>query len=178
MARLVYLEEAHTELLTGLTGDLFAAALTFKLRAPDGYGLLSSALAVPHQPNYRTLPQKAAALQYHLSMNHPFLDGNKRFAVAAMETFIAVNRAALITTDQRLMESSLAVANHEISKSDLIRWVERRTVRLDWPEPSFQRWLARLSPSSDTDAFEALHQISSCEPPLSYRIYDALRRQS
>jgi len=34
---------------------------------------------------------KAAALAYSLALNHPFVDGNKRVAHAAMEVFLALN---------------------------------------------------------------------------------------
>ena len=71
------------------------------------------------QPNYPTLPLKAAALQYHLSMNHPFIDGNKRFALAAMEVFLVLNGAFMLTTDEKLVEVSLKVASHEWEKQEL-----------------------------------------------------------
>jgi death-on-curing protein len=177
MARLLYLEEAHAEFLIMLTGELFVGSPAFRLRVPEGGGLLASALAVPRQPNYRTLPQKAAALQYHLSMNHPFFDGNKRFAVAAMETFITLNSATLLTTDSKLVEISLGVANHEIDKPKLIRMIERRTFRINWPESTLNRWVSGLSQVEESDLFDALSQHASGESAMHDRIYDALIRQ-
>jgi death on curing protein len=35
-----------------------------------------------------TIELQAAALVFHVSRNHPFLDGNKRVAWACMETFL------------------------------------------------------------------------------------------
>ena len=177
MARLTYLDEEHARFLIGLTQDLFPDAPAFELRQPEGQGLLSSALAVPHQPNYRTLPRKAAALHYHLSMNHPFFDGNKRFAVAAMEAFIVLNGASLMTTDQWLVDTSLGVANHEMTKLDLTRLIERRTMRLDWSESRLTRWATSLSPTDEPDVVDTVLRDFSEDDSLRRRIYEALIRQ-
>lgn len=53
-------------------------------------GSLESALAQPRASFggadlHASLPAKAAALGFSLTLNHPFLDGNKRTAHAAME---------------------------------------------------------------------------------------------
>ena len=179
MAHLVYLDEPHTALLTELAGDLFAESLTFRLQHTTGAGLLSSALAVPRQPNYRTLQEKVGALQYHLSMNHPFLDGNKRFAVAAMEVFPVLNGAVLIATDEQLVTISLAVANHELSKEELIRFVKRRTLRYGWSVTTELRWLRRLSASDLEDVTSALSSFKRQGEPstgetLFGRVHEAL----
>ena len=105
MANLYYLDSSDTELLIEVAGGLFPGTPAFHLGL-QGQARLESALAVPWQPNYRTLPQKAAALQYHLSENHPFIDGNKRFAVAAMVFFLELNQALLLATDERLVRSA------------------------------------------------------------------------
>lgn len=56
-------------------------------------GLLQSAIAMPSQqfggeylhPDIETM---AAAYLYHLNKNHAFVDGNKRVALTACETFL------------------------------------------------------------------------------------------
>jgi death-on-curing family protein len=40
---------------------------------------------------YPSIEDKAAALGFSLAQNHPFIDGNKRIAHAAMETFLVLN---------------------------------------------------------------------------------------
>lgn len=55
-------------------------------------GLLESAVAMPHamfsgQFLHSTLAEMAAAYHFHLCSNHPFVDGNKRVAVASAEMF-------------------------------------------------------------------------------------------
>jgi death-on-curing protein len=62
------------------------------------FGALDSALAQPKatfggEDLHSTLEDKAAALGFSLAQNHPFVDGNKRVAHAAMETFLMLNGA-------------------------------------------------------------------------------------
>ncbi len=178
MARLRYLGETQAAQLADITKALFPDSPAFVLRRPDGEALLSSALFVPRQPNYRTLPQKAAALQYHLTMNHPFLDGNKRFAVAAMEAFLALNQAMLAASDDQLLEISLAVASHEQEKPDLIRWVEQRTHRGNWNQEQTMRWLTVLPDSVLSDITTALEDEANWERSVSGRITGAIARLS
>lgn len=40
---------------------------------------------------YPTIPDKAAAYAFFLAKNHPFVDGNKRTAEAAMLVFLELN---------------------------------------------------------------------------------------
>lgn len=63
-------------------------------------GLLEAALYRPQTGHYADLIEEAAALWESLSQNHPFIDGNKRTAFAAMYTFLAINGAHL-TADAR-----------------------------------------------------------------------------
>lgn len=53
--------------------------------------LLESAVFRPQIGYYNTVAEEAAALMESLANNHPFLDGNKRVAFAAMHTFLLVN---------------------------------------------------------------------------------------
>ena len=58
-------------------------------------GLLESALYRPQTGYYSDLIAEAAALWESMAQNHPFIDGNKRTAFAAMYTFLAINGAQL-----------------------------------------------------------------------------------
>ena len=56
-------------------------------------GLLDSALAQPQatfdqQWLHPTIPEQAAAYLYHLAMNHPFVDGNKRTALEILSNLV------------------------------------------------------------------------------------------
>ena len=54
-------------------------------------GALESALFRPQSGYYDDLVWEAAALFESLAMNHPFVDGNKRVAFAAVDVFLRVN---------------------------------------------------------------------------------------
>lgn len=78
-------------------------------------GLLESALAQPQatfggQMLHSTIHEQAAAYLYHLSRNHPFIDGNKRTACAAMETFLELNGYQLALSDEDEYNLVLQVA--------------------------------------------------------------------
>ncbi|MBB4210791.1 type II toxin-antitoxin system death-on-curing family toxin [Rhodothalassium salexigens] len=55
------------------------------------WGQLQSALFRPQTGYYLDLIAEAAALWESLSQNHPFLDGNKRTALAATMVFLEIN---------------------------------------------------------------------------------------
>lgn len=54
-------------------------------------GLLESATYRPQTGYYADLVEMAAALMESLIINHPFLDGNKRTAFVATDTFLRLN---------------------------------------------------------------------------------------
>src|SRR5271167_2278287 len=54
-------------------------------------GQLEAALYRPQSGYYAEVLEEAAALWESLGQNHPFIDGNKRTAFAAMVTFLAIN---------------------------------------------------------------------------------------
>jgi death-on-curing protein len=54
-------------------------------------GQLEAALFRPQTGYYGDALEEAAALWESLGQNHPFIDGNKRSAFAAMYTFLRIN---------------------------------------------------------------------------------------
>ncbi len=54
-------------------------------------GALEAALARPQSGYYRDVIEEAAALLESLSQNHPFVDGNKRTAIAVTGAFLRLN---------------------------------------------------------------------------------------
>ena len=62
-------------------------------------GALESALFRPQTGYYRDVIEEAAALFESLVQNHPFVDGNKRVAVAVMDVFLRINNRTLDISD-------------------------------------------------------------------------------
>jgi death-on-curing protein len=70
------------------------AILIRKYGGTDGVrdmGALESALFRPQTGYYADLIEEATALLESLTMNHPFLDGNKRVAFAVTDTLLRIN---------------------------------------------------------------------------------------
>ena len=63
-------------------------------------GALESALLRPQMGYYEGLIEEAAALMESLANNHPFVDGNKRGALAVTDTFLRLN-GSFIDCDSR-----------------------------------------------------------------------------
>jgi len=97
-------------------------------------GLLESAVAMPQQRFggvclHPDLAATIAAYLYHLSGNHPFLDGNKRVAVIAAIVFLEVNGVPFVVEPDDLERIVMRVASSQMSKADLIRWFRKATPR-------------------------------------------------
>ncbi len=92
-------------------------------------GLLDSALAQPQatfggELLHPTIGEQAAAYLYHLAMNHPFIDGNKRTAFAVMDTFITLNGYSLNLSQEQAYNLVIRVVQKEISKEELSGFLE------------------------------------------------------
>ncbi|NBC14301.1 MAG: type II toxin-antitoxin system death-on-curing family toxin [Gammaproteobacteria bacterium] len=92
-------------------------------------GLLEAALYRPQTGYYEDVIEEAAALWESLAMNHPFVDGNKRVAVATTITFLAINGYA-ITQDSdtiyRFIIESLESGSFSYEK--LAAWLRENAV--------------------------------------------------
>ena len=76
---------------------------------------LASALAQPEQSAFgedlhQTIPEKAAAYGYFIAAGQPFLNGNKRTALLAMETFLERMAMNLSKTTIRSLTCSTRLA--------------------------------------------------------------------
>jgi len=84
--------------------------------------LLESAVAMPHSGFgdryfHTDLFEMAAAYLFHLSRNHPFVDGNKRVAAAAALVFLKLNGISIHVTTADLVKTVLGVAQGKIGKA-------------------------------------------------------------
>jgi death-on-curing protein len=94
-------------------------------------GALESALAQPRASFggadlHMSLHAKAAALGFSLALNHPFLDGNKRVAHAAMEAFLMLNGSEIVATIDEQEHLMLDLAAGLITRDQLAEWLEKR----------------------------------------------------
>lgn len=83
-------------------------------------GMLESALARPLQKDAYGAPEifdLAAAYLFGIAKNHPFVDGNKRTALAAADLFLVFNGWSLEADDNDLIQFVLMVAAGEIDEA-------------------------------------------------------------
>jgi death-on-curing protein len=94
-------------------------------------GLLESAVAAPEASFggdylHGTLPEMAAAYLFHLAQNHPFVDGNKRVAAAAMIMFVYLNDRDLVCDEDELVALTVGVASGKTTKADVAVFLAAR----------------------------------------------------
>lgn len=96
------------------------------------HGLLESALArAPNKCAYgeEDLAALAAAYAFGVARNHPFVDGNKRAAFAAMIVFLGLNDIDFLVPEPEATAAILALAAGEVEEEGLTRWI-----RGNWPK--------------------------------------------
>jgi death-on-curing protein len=95
-------------------------------------GLLESALAWPRNAwayGVTDLCALAASLGHGIARNHPFVDGNKRTAFVAVETFLILNGMALGASDAECVVAMLDLAAGEMTEDEFAAWLGDHTAR-------------------------------------------------
>ena len=77
---------------------------------------------------YPTLEEKAAVLAFSLSSNHPFVDGNKRVAHAAMEVFLFLNGREINASLDEQEELFLKLASGKLTRQELAEWLKEKAI--------------------------------------------------
>ena len=63
--------------------------------------------------------EMAAAYAFHICQNHPFIDGNKRVALASALVFLDLNGIQLNDNEDRLFNLMMSVANGKVGKEEI-----------------------------------------------------------
>jgi death on curing protein len=90
-------------------------------------GALESAVATPQatfggEYLHPTIASMAAAYLFHITQNHPFLDGNKRTGANAAIAFLLLNDFEPAFDEDALVNLVLGVAQGQISKDGVIQF--------------------------------------------------------
>lgn len=94
-------------------------------------GLLESAVARPQSGYYADVFEEAAALFESLSQNHPFVDGNKRTAIAATGVFLLLNGYKLVFNDLEAYDWLIDLYKRgRISKTNIEPWLREHAKAL------------------------------------------------
>jgi death-on-curing protein len=84
--------------------------------------LVSSAAAMPYasfsgQYLHSDIYEMAAAYAFHFCQNHPFVDGNKRTALASALVFLELNGISISAQEWGLYDAIISLAEGKINKS-------------------------------------------------------------
>ncbi len=93
-------------------------------------GLVESAIARPRNLaayGAPDLPALAAALGFGLARNHSFVDGNKRTAYVAVETFLLLNGVELTAGDADCVVAMMDLAAGELPEEGIAAWLRDNT---------------------------------------------------
>ena len=93
-------------------------------------GLLLSALARPENlyayGENVDLAALAASYAFGIAKNHPFVDGNKRTAHVVMRTFLALDGAEFVATQEEKYIAILKLAEGFLSEDELAEWIRKK----------------------------------------------------
>jgi death-on-curing protein len=91
-------------------------------------GLVEAALARPQSGYYRDLIEEAAALWESLTMNHGFIDGNKRVGFAATYVFLRSNGLDITADVDATLEFVIGhLEARSFTKDALEQWLRKHT---------------------------------------------------
>ena len=96
------------------------------------WGLLDSAVQRPRttfegSELYPNIFTKAAALGHSLTLNQPFVDGNKRTAWEAMKRFLGENGALLRSSGENVVDLMLQIGDKRLDVREIAEWLKQRT---------------------------------------------------
>lgn len=96
--------------------------------------LLQSAVARPmatfnNHALYPDLFSKAASLMHSIIKNHPFIDGNKRTAIASASIFLMRNNYSLKASNKELERFTFKVAKENVELQEISKWLKKHSVK-------------------------------------------------
>jgi death on curing protein len=87
--------------------------------APYDFDPLLISFAGDGEPDAAAL---AATYVFGIARNHPIVDGNKRIAIVASETFLVLNGYSVEATDAEVIVAFFALAADDASEGELADW--------------------------------------------------------
>jgi len=95
------------------------------------WGLLDSAVQRPRatfegSELYPNVFAKAAALGHSLTLNQPFVDGNKRTAWEAMKRFLGENDLLLRSSGSDIVDMILQIGDKRLDVREIAEWLKQR----------------------------------------------------
>jgi death-on-curing protein len=95
-------------------------------------GLLQSAMAMPAagfggRYLHTDLFEMAAAYLFHITQNHPFIDGNKQTGAVASLVFLSLNNVEIESDEKEFERIVLGVAQGKIEKASVAEFFRKNS---------------------------------------------------
>ena len=74
--------------------------------------------------------EMAAAYLYHIVMNHPFIDGNKRTGAVSAIIFLIMNEYEFNAPEEELFDTVLELAKGRLSKAEISIFFQKWTTKV------------------------------------------------
>jgi death-on-curing protein len=121
-----YLTVAEVYAMQSRLIDLFGG-----LHGVRDKGAVEAAVFRPQNGYYNSLEEEAAALMESLGNNHGFVDGNKRIAFAATDTFLRINGFYLdASADEAHEFIDGSMGRHEFRFAQIRGWIREHMKKL------------------------------------------------
>jgi death-on-curing protein len=89
-------------------------------------GAMEAAVFRPQTGYYNSLEEEAAALMESLNNSDGFLDGNKRIAFSATDTFLRINGFSLdVHADEAYEFIAGSIERHEFKFAPILDWIRQ-----------------------------------------------------
>lgn len=79
---------------------------------------------------YPSIYEKTGALVHSLLLNHPFVDGNKRTAMASMLVFLEINGYLFFVTQKELVKTALSIENKKWNIEKISLWLKKHAKKI------------------------------------------------
>ncbi len=114
--QILLLHDAILEETGGMNGVRDSAALDAAISAPFAtfYG----------EDLFPSDIDKIARMSYGLTVNHAFVDGNKRIGAMVLQILLRENGYNLQIKEEELVEMFLSVAKGKADDKDLVAWIQ------------------------------------------------------
>lgn len=95
-------------------------------------GLIQSAMAMPAAGFggrflHTDLFEMAAAYLYHITQNHPFIDGNKRTGAVASLVFLSLNDVEIEADEEEFERIVMDVAQGKLDKASVAEFLRKNS---------------------------------------------------
>jgi death-on-curing protein len=121
--------------------------------------LFDSAISMPSQQFegkylHEDIPAMAAAYAFHICMNHPFIDGNKRAGMAAMIAFLYDNGWSFDVTADEAEPVIFQLAAGTLDKNVFTDWARKHMH--EKPKMELREFFSQINPTLFNERFLSL----------------------